>query len=102
MELKPVLREYRELYREVRRRFPVARSAARRLPALRQRAYLASPYRARGRIRQGLERVARQAGGIGVRSLLARAAPGLSSALTLVRVVRRLGRKLERGGGRAR
>lgn len=101
-ELKPVLREYRELYREVRRRFPVARSAALRLPELRQRAFRASPCRAREQIRQGLERVARKPGGIGVRSLLARAAPGLSPALTLVRVVRRLGRELERDGGQGR
>lgn len=42
-ELKPVLREYRDVYREVRRWFSVARSAERRLPSLRQRPFRANP-----------------------------------------------------------
>jgi hypothetical protein len=96
-ELRRVVRDYRGLTRQVIRNAPTARSAARRLPQLRRRALIVSPVHARGRIREGLARTTRQAGGIGVRSLLARAAPGLGSALTLVRVVRRLGRELERG-----
>jgi hypothetical protein len=96
-ELRRVVRDYRELTRHVIRSAPAARSASRRLPQLRRRAQIVNPVYARGRIREGLARTARQAGGIGVRSLLARAAPGLGSALTLVRVVRRLGRELERG-----
>jgi hypothetical protein len=83
--------------RRVARSAPEARSAERRLADLRLRAQLLNPGSARVRVESGLRRAAQRALGIGLRSLLSRAAPGLGSALAVVRMVWSLGRQLERG-----
>jgi|GEM_PF-2189256 len=97
-DLRRSLRTYRQLVQHVVRDTPVARSAARRLPQIRRRAQLLDPRESQRPLQEALLRTAARVGGIGLRSLLSQAAPGLGAALRLVRLVRRVGRRRERGG----
>ncbi len=101
-ELVELAGRYRDLAGELRRAAPPARSAARRLDRLRRQARLANPHRLREERRHLLVEVARPLLASGVRSLVARAAPGMSPALTVLRILRRLHRDRSRGEDRSR
>jgi hypothetical protein len=95
-------RAYRTLVERVGRAAPPARSAARRLDRLRRQARLRNPHRLRQEQRQILLAAVRPLLGSGLRSLLARAAPGLGTALTVARLLGRLHRDLSRDEDRSR
>jgi hypothetical protein len=94
--------DHRRLAQELVRTAPAARSAGRRLKDLRRRAWVLQPDRARAELRGALLRVAGRVAGVGLRSLVAQAAPGVGAALRVVGVVGKLGRAMERDGGRGR
>ena len=91
VEVRRALEVDRELRRRLARSAPAARAAGRRLDRLRRRARAINPWRvreeARGELKDAAWRV-RQV--IGVRSLVAQAAPGIGTALGLVRIARRV------------
>ncbi|HLE83326.1 MAG TPA: hypothetical protein VJG13_03215, partial [Thermoanaerobaculia bacterium] len=95
-------REYRDLAARVTRAAPPARSAARRLQRLRQQARLQNPHLLRQQQRQVFAAAVRPLLGSGLRSLLARAAPGLGPALAVARLLGRIHRDLSRAGDRSR
>ena len=105
VEVRRALEVDRELRRRLARSAPAARAAGRRLDRLRRRARAINPWRVREEARGELKDAARRVGQvIGVRSLVAQAAPGIGTALGLVRIARRVVRQMEldRGGGRER
>jgi len=96
-ELMDAARRVRELSDQLRRRAAPARSARRRLPQLRRRARLLNPRQQRERAGAALVQAARPLVGIGLGSLLGRAAPGLGAAVRVVRLVGRASRRVARG-----
>jgi hypothetical protein len=93
---------YRDLAGRLARAAPPARSAGRRLDRLRRQARLTNPHRLREERRHLLVEAARPLLASGVRSLVARAAPGVGPALKVLRILRRLQRDRSRGEDRSR
>lgn len=95
-ELRQALRAFRHLQDQVDRTRKPARAARRRLERLRHRARATNPNFARRRAQEALLAAVRTAGRTGLASLLARAAPGLGTALTVVRLAARASRAAAR------
>ena len=95
-QLRRTIEDYRRLTSQLTRTAAPARGAYRRLERLRRQARALNPTLARQRAQHALAAAVRTAGRTGLASLVAHAAPGLGTALTVVRLATRAVRGLAR------